>query len=712
MKIEHIQIIAKTLNLSEKQVSGTIKLLEEGATIPFISRYRKEATGSLDEVNIADISTLLTKLNELEKRRETVLRTIEDQGKLTPTLKNKINSTYDSTELEDLYLPFKPKRKTKASVAREKGLEPLADLILQQSGNNLDELVKKFISKEKGVTSIEDALQGARDIIAEKINEDKEVRNAIRTIFKNSANIKSSVIKGKEEIGSKFKDYFDFDEPLNKCPSHRFLAITRGVNEGILKISVDPDSDTTIHKINSLVIKNKSNKQTKEQLEMAIKDSYKRLLHPSIETEFCNTTKEKADLEAIKVFSGNLRQLLLSSPLGQKRILAVDPGFRTGCKIVCLDEQGNLLFNTAIYPHPPQNEIEKSKIGILELIKKFKMEAIAIGNGTASRETEAFIKSITKSVSIEIFMVNEAGASIYSASNVAREEFPDKDVTVRGAVSIGRRLLDPLAELVKIEPKSIGVGQYQHDVDQSLLQTNLDMVVESCVNLVGVNLNTASKHLLSYVSGVGPVLAENIVSFRKTNGNFKSRKDLLKVPRLGQKVFEQAAGFLRIPDSKNPLDNSAVHPESYSIVEKMAQDLKTDIPTLLKDKSLQKKIKVNQYLTDEIGLPTLQDIINELAKPGLDPREKAKSFSFSDEIRNIDDLREGMILPGIVNNITNFGAFVDIGIKESGLVHISNITNKFINSPADVLQLNQQVTVKILSIDKERKRIQLTMKMD
>lgn len=712
MKNEHIQIIAKALNISEKQVSGTIKLLEEGATIPFISRYRKEVTGSLDEVYISDISILLNKLTELEKRRETVLRTIEDLGKLTPALKNKINSTYDSTELEDLYLPYKPKRKTKASIAREKGLEALADLILEQSNTNLEEIVKKFISKAKGVTSLEDALQGARDIIAEKINEDKDVRTAVRYIYKNSASIKSSVIKGKEEIGIKYKDYFDFNEPLNKCPSHRFLAITRGVNEEILKISVAPDSDTSIDKINSIIIKNKSNQKTKEQLELAIKDSYKRLLHPSIETEFRSTTKEIADLEAIKVFSGNLRQLLLSSPLGQKRILGIDPGFRSGCKVVCLDSQGNLLHNTAIYPHAPQNEVEKSHATILDLIKKYKMEAVAIGNGTASRETEAFFKSITSSTQIEVFIVNESGASIYSASEVAREEFPDKDVTVRGAISIGRRLLDPLAELVKIEPKSIGVGQYQHDVDQSLLQSNLDMVVESCVNLVGVNLNTASKHLLSYVSGVGPVLAENIVSFRKTNGNFKSRKELLKVPRLGQKVFEQCAGFLRIPDAKNPLDNSAVHPESYSIVEKMAEDLKTDMPTLLKDKSLQKKIKINQYLTDEIGLPTLQDIINELAKPGLDPREKAKSFSFSEDIRSIEDLKEGMILPGIVNNITNFGAFVDLGIKESGLVHISNITNKFINSPADVLQLNQQVRVKVLSIDKERKRIQLSMKFE
>ena len=712
MKNEHIQIIAKALNISEKQVSNTIKLLEEGATIPFISRYRKEVTGSLDEVYVSDISILLNKLTDLEKRRETVIRTIEDLGKLTPALKNKINSTYDSTELEDLYLPYKPKRKTKASVAREKGLEPLANLILEQSNMNFEEIVKKFLSKDKGVTSLEDALQGARDIIAEKINEDKDVRNAVRNIYKNSANIKSSVIKGKEEIGIKYKDYFDFDEPLNKCPSHRFLAITRGVNEEILKISVAPESDTSIDKINSLIIKNKSNQKTKEQLELAIKDSYKRLLHPSIETEFRSMTKEKADLEAIKVFSGNLRQLLLSSPLGQKRILGIDPGFRTGCKVVCLDSQGNLLYNTAIYPHAPQNEIEKSRVTILDLIKKYKMEAVAIGNGTAARETETFFKSITSSTQVEIFMVNESGASIYSASEVAREEFPDKDVTVRGAISIGRRLLDPLAELVKIEPKSIGVGQYQHDVDQSLLQSNLDMVVESCVNLVGVNLNTASKHLLSYVSGVGPVLAENIVSYRKTNGNFKSRKELLKVPRLGQKVFEQCAGFLRIPDAKNPLDNSAVHPESYSVIEKMAEDLKTDIPTLLKDKTLQKKIKINQYLTDEIGLPTLQDIINELAKPGLDPREKAKSFSFSDEIRTIEDLREGMILPGIVNNITNFGAFVDIGIKESGLVHISNITNKFINSPADVLQLNQQVRVKVLSIDKERKRIQLSMKIE
>jgi len=712
MNKAHVSILSKELQISEKQIAGTIQLLEEGATIPFISRYRKEITGSLDEVQIANISTRINQLVELEKRRETVLHTIEEQGKLTPELRKKITSTYDPIELEDLYLPYKPKRKTKASVAREKGLEPLALHIMEQSKNNLSELAKSFISKEKDVSSIEEALQGARDIVAEMISETKEVRSLIRSQFQKQAIVKSSVAKGKDEEGSKYKDYFEYEEPLQKCPSHRFLAIMRGVNEEILKLSIAPDHDTTIQAIENSVIKKNATRESREQLDLAIKDSYKRLLQPSIETEFRQMTKENADLEAIHVFSLNLRQLLLSSPLGQKRIMAVDPGFRTGCKIVCLDSEGNFLFNSTIYPHPPQNEIEKSRALILELAKKFKTEAIAIGNGTASRETESFFKGINFPSAVEIFMVNEAGASIYSASKIAREEFPDQDVTVRGAVSIGRRLLDPLAELVKIEPKSIGVGQYQHDVDQSLLHSRLDQVVESCVNLVGVNLNTASKHLLAYVSGVGPALAESIVNFRKEHGQFKSRKQLLKVPRLGEKAFEQCAGFLRIPNSENPLDNSAVHPEAYTIVEKMAKDLKTDIPTLLKDESLQKKIEVKKYLTDEIGLPTLQDIVKELAKPGLDPRQKAKSFSFDDSIKTIDDLKEGLVLPGIVNNLTNFGAFVNIGIKESGLLHISQISNQFIKSPSDVLQLNQQVKVKVVSIDKERKRVQLTMKFE
>ena len=707
MKKEHILILAKELQISEKQIIGTVQLLEEGATIPFISRYRKEVTGSLDEVQIANISSRINQLVELEKRRETVLHTIEEQGKLTEDLRKKITNTYDPVELEDLYLPYKPKRKTKASVAREKGLEPLALYVMEQSKNNLSEFAKSFLSKEKGVSSIEDALQGARDILAEIISETKEVRSIIRSQFQKQAIVKSSVLKGKEEEGSKYKDYFEYEEPLQKCPSHRFLAIMRGVNEDILKLSISPDHDTAIHAIENTIIKKNATRESKEELNLAIKDSYKRLLQPSIETEFRQMTKEKADLEAIHVFSLNLRQLLLSSPLGQKRIMGVDPGFRTGCKIVCLDSEGNFLFNSTIYPHAPQNEVEKSRAMILDLAKKFKTEAVAIGNGTASRETESFFKGIAFPSPVEIFIVNEAGASIYSASKIAREEFPDQDVTVRGAVSIGRRLLDPLAELVKIEPKSIGVGQYQHDVDQSLLHSRLDQVVESCVNL-----NTASKHLLAYVSGVGPTLAESIVNFRKEHGQFKSRKQLLKVPRLGEKAFEQCAGFLRIPNSENPLDNSAVHPEVYPIVEKMAKDLKTDVPTLLKDPNLQKKIPVKQYLTDEIGLPTLEDIVKELAKPGLDPRQKAKSFSFDDTIKTIDDLTEGLILPGIVNNLTNFGAFVNIGIKESGLLHISQISNQFIKSPSDVLQLNQQVNVKVVSIDKERKRVQLTMKFE
>lgn len=709
---QHIPIIAKKLNISEKQVDSTLKLLEEGATIPFIARYRKEMTGSLDEVVLADLASLSSKLKDLEARRETVLHTIEEQGKLTPELREKILTTYNSTELEDLYLPFKPKRKTKAMIAREKGLEPLAKLLLTGSQGSFEEIVKKFISKSKGVLTPDDALQGARDILAEEISEDSRVRTYVRSEFQKSAVVKVSVIKGKEESGANYKDYFDFDEPLSKCPSHRFLAILRGVSEDVLRLSISPDPETTALGVERNVIQKNLRPDFKEQLELAVKDSCKRLLLPSIETEFRQMNKEKADEEAIGVFAKNLRQLLLASPLGEKRVLSLDPGFRTGCKVVCLDSEGNLIFNDTIYPHPPQNEVERSKFKISELVKKFKIQAVAIGNGTASRETETFIRSISFETPVEIFMVNESGASIYSASKVAREEFPDADVTVRGAVSIGRRLMDPLAELVKIEPKSIGVGQYQHDVDQGKLKKALDLVVESCVNSVGVNLNTASKNLLSYVSGLGPGLAENIVSYRKKNGKFKNRKELLKVPRLGEKAYEQCAGFLRIPNSDHPLDNSAVHPEAYIIVEKMAKDLKTDIPTLLKEESLRKKIKVQDYVTDEVGLPTLKDILGELAKPGRDPREKARSFSFSAGIRSIEDLKEGMVLEGIVNNLTNFGAFVDLGIKESGLVHVSQITNKFINSPSEVLHLSQIVRVKVLSVDMERKRIQLTMKFE
>lgn len=707
---QHISIIAHSLQITEKQVEATLKLLEEGATIPFLARYRKEMTGSLDEVVLASISDQSSRLKDLESRRETVLQTIEEQGKLTPALRDKILSTYNPTELEDLYLPYKPKRKTKAMIAREKGLEPLAKTLKLGADLSLSEVVKGHIARSGGKLTQEEALQGARDIIAEEISEDSKTRNLVRNEFRKSALVSVSVAKGKEEEGANYKDYFDFTEPLSKCPSHRFLAILRGVSEGILRISIAPEMESVVTALESTVLHKNLRSDFKEQLQIAARDSYKRLLQPSIETEFRQMNKEKADEEAISVFAKNLRQLLLASPLGEKRVLSLDPGFRTGCKLVCLDAEGNLIFNDTIYPHPPQNEVERSKFKIRELVKKFQIQAIAIGNGTASRETEDFVRSITFTESIEIFSVNESGASIYSASKAAREEFPDADVTVRGAVSIGRRLMDPLAELVKIEPKSIGVGQYQHDVDQGKLKKALDMVVESCVNSVGVNLNTASKHLLSYVSGVGPTLAENIVSYRKKNGKFKNRRELLKVPRLGEKAFEQCAGFLRIPNAENPLDNSAVHPESYTVVEKIARDLKTDIPTLLKEDSLRRKIKVQDYVTEDIGLPTLKDILNELAKPGRDPREKAKAFSFSGGIRSIEDLKEGMVLEGIVNNMTNFGAFVDLGIKESGLVHISQISEKFISSPSEVLHLSQVVKVKVVSIDLPRKRIQLTMK--
>ena len=709
MTKEHLEIISKELSISLQQVSATIKLLEEGGTIPFISRYRKELTGSLDEVQIGSIQTLLQKLIEIDKRKETVLHTIDEQGKLTDSLKKKILSIYDMNELEDIYLPYKPKRKTKASVAKEKGLEQLADIIMEQSQTGLEAIAKKFISSSKGVKTIEEALQGARDIIAEQISEDLKVRTAIRNQYKKSAMVKCGVLKGKEEEGIKYKDYFSFEEPLNKCASHRFLAIMRGVNENILKLSISTESTTCISDIQTIVIKKNSSSEIKDQLNLAIQDGYKRLLQPSIETEYRNMTKEKADEDAIQVFSKNLRQLLLSSPLGQKIILGLDPGFRSGCKVVCIDAEGNLLYNTTIYPHPPQNDTVLAEKTIKDLVTKYKIQAFAIGNGTASRETESFIRGIHFTNPPQVFSVNESGASIYSASEIAREEFPSFDVTVRGAISIARRLMDPLAELVKIDAKSIGVGQYQHDVDQSKLQTSLNRVVESCVNTVGVNLNTASKQLLSYVSGLGPSLAENIVKYRKEKGKFTSRKQLLKVSRLGEKAYEQCAGFLRIPDSENPLDNSAVHPEAYPIVEKIAKDLNTTVTTLLKNESIQKQIRINQYVTDEVGLPTLKDIVQELAKPGRDPRETAKSVEFDSKIRTIEDLKEGMLLTGIINNITNFGVFVDIGIKESGLVHISQISNKFIQSPTEVVSLNQEVRVKVMSIDLERKRIQLSM---
>lgn len=706
---EFSQMIAAELKLPAHRIANTLKLLQGGATIPFISRYRKEATGGLDEVQIGDIQTRYEKLCELSKRKETVLSTIEEQGKLTPELKARISACWNATELEDIYLPFKPKRKTRAEAARAKGLEPLALLLMMQKENNLAAKVRNFVKGE--VKDEEDALKGARDILAEQISEDERSRNLMRNQFQRQALIQSKVVKGKEaeEASAKYRDYFDFCEPLKKCSSHRLLALRRGESEGVLKVTIFPeDEDMCNERLQRLFVR--ANNECAHQVEEALTDAYKRLLKPAIETEFAALSKEKADEEAIRVFAENLRQLLLAPPLGQKRVMGIDPGFRTGCKVVCLDAQGTLLHNETIYPHPPKSEYAQAARKIVKLVEQYKIEAIAIGNGTASRETEQFVTSQRYDREVQVFVVSEDGASIYSASKTAREEFPDYDVTVRGAVSIGRRLMDPLAELVKIDAKSIGVGQYQHDVDQTKLKASLDQTVESCVNLVGVNVNTASKHLLTYVSGLGPTLAQNIVDYRTENGPFESRRQLLKVPRMGAKAYEQCAGFLRIPQAKNPLDNSAVHPESYPIVEQMAKDLNCTVADLIKDKELRGKIDLKKYVTDTIGLPTLTDILQELDKPGRDPRQKIQVFEFDKNVRTLDDLQEGMELPGIVTNITNFGCFVDIGIKEDGLVHVSQLADRFVSNPADVVRIHQHVHVKVMSIDHERKRIQLTMK--
>lgn len=706
---EFSQMIAAELKLPAHRIANTLKLLQGGATIPFISRYRKEATGGLDEVQIGDTQTRYEKLCELSKRKETVLSTIEEQGKLTPELKARISACWNTTELEDIYLPFKPKRKTRAEAARAKGLEPLALLLMMQKENNLAAKVRNFVKGE--VKDEEDALKGARDILAEQISEDERSRNLMRNQFQRQALIQSKVVKGKEaeEASAKYRDYFDFCEPLKKCSSHRLLALRRGESEGVLKVNIFPeDEDMCNERLQRLFVR--ANNECAHQVEEALTDAYKRLLKPAIETEFAALSKEKADEEAIRVFAENLRQLLLAPPLGQKRVMGIDPGFRTGCKVVCLDAQGTLLHNEAIYPHPPKSEYAQAARKIVKLVEQYKIEAIAIGNGTASRETEQFVTSQRYDREVQVFVVSEDGASIYSASKTAREEFPDYDVTVRGAVSIGRRLMDPLAELVKIDAKSIGVGQYQHDVDQTKLKASLDQTVESCVNLVGVNVNTASKHLLTYVSGLGPTLAQNIVDYRTENGPFESRRQLLKVPRMGAKAYEQCAGFLRIPQAKNPLDNSAVHPESYPIVEQMAKDLNCTVADLIKDKELRSKIDLKKYVTDTVGLPTLTDTLQELDKPGRDPRQKIQVFEFDKNVRTLDDLQEGMELPGIVTNITNFGCFVDIGIKENGLVHVSQLADRFVSNPADVVRIHQHVRVKVMSIDHERKRIQLTMK--
>lgn len=699
--------IAQELGIAYQQVNTTIQLLDDGATIPFIARYRKEMTGSLDEVQIAAIRDRINQLKELEKRKEAILKSIEEQGKLTDELKSLILKAETMTLLEDIYLPYKPKRKTKASVAREKGLEPLALQILAQDKNNAELEASDFIDTEKGVNSVAEALQGARDIIAEMISENTEARAKIRTLFSEKGIYKSEVIKGKEVEGIKYKDYFDWSEPVKTAPSHRVLALRRGEKELILKLDALPEEEDAIRVLTQNFIQ--ANNSKAAQVQLAIEDGYKRLLKPSMETETRLKSKQAADEEAIRVFAENARQLLLAAPIGQKNVLALDPGFRTGCKLVCLDKQGKLLENTTIYPHTGAGVAKEAAQTLKFLVQKYQIEAIAIGNGTASRETEDFVKA-QQLENVLVVMVNESGASIYSASETAREEFPDHDITVRGAVSIGRRMMDPLAELVKIDPQSIGVGQYQHDVDQNKLQTSLDDTVMSCVNAVGVELNTASKQILAYVSGLGPQLAQNIVEYRNLHGAFKNRNALKKVARLGDKAFEQAAGFLRIRNSDHPLDASAVHPERYALVEKMAKDLNCKVADLLKDDLLRKQIDLKKYTSETVGLPTLKDIITELAKPGRDPRAQFEAFSFAEGINKIDDLKAGMKLPGIVTNITNFGAFVDIGVHQDGLVHLSQMADRFISNPNEVVKVSQRVQVTVVEVDAARKRISLSMK--
>jgi uncharacterized protein len=702
---KHIELVARKLGLQEWQVENTLRLLDDGATIPFISRYRKEMTGSLNEVQLMNIKEEYERLKDLEKRRESIIKSIEEQEKMTPELRQKIDSALTMAELEDIYLPYRPKRRTRATIAKEKGLEPLAEIIMKQEEQDPEHRAEEYLNDE--VASVDEAIAGARDIIAEWINENEKARGQLRRLYEREAVIKSKVLKGKEAEGIKYSDYYDWSELLKKCPSHRLLAMRRGEEEGFLRLSIEPEEKTAIEILDNIFIKGRN--ASSHLVGEAISDGWKRLLSSSMETEFRNISKEKADDEAIKVFAENLRQLLLASPLGEKNVLAIDPGYRTGCKIVCLSKQGNLVHNETIYPHPPQNETAMSVKKILSLVNAYKIEAIAIGNGTASRETEDFIRWIKFDRDLQVFVVSEAGASIYSASRIARDEFPDYDVTVRGAVSIGRRLMDPLAELVKIDPKSIGVGQYQHDVDQTKLQNTLDEVVMSCVNGVGVEVNTASSHLLTYVSGLGPQLAQNIVDYRTENGPFTSRKELLKVKRMGAKAFEQSAGFLRIRGAENPLDSSAVHPESYHVVEKMALDLAVDVKELIMNEEKRKALKPENYVSGSIGLPTLKDIIDELAKPGRDPRTKIKEFRFED-IHSIEDVKEGMVVPGIVTNITKFGAFVDIGVKQDGLVHISNLSRKFVQDPGSVVKLHQHVMVKVIAVDIDRKRIQLSMK--
>jgi uncharacterized protein len=709
-------LIAKSLNLQGQAVGNTLSLLDEGCTIPFISRYRKERTGGLDEVQIAAISDQYEKLKEMAKRKDTIVKTISELGKLTPELQKRIDDCWDATELEDIYLPYKPKRRTRAQVAREQGLEPLANTLLLQREREPEQAAQRFVKGD--IADASTALKGAQDIIAEMVSEDEQSRQQVRAAFRRDAIIISKVIKSKADTGeaAKYSDYFDWQEPLKRCSSHRLLAMRRGENEGILRVSITVNDEECIEKLNRHYVYGHT--PCGRLVAEAVEDGFKRLLKPSIETEFASLSKEKADDEAIHVFAENLRQLLLGAPLGQKRVMGIDPGFRTGCKVVCLDNQGNLLYHEAIFPHPPVNRRMQASVHVQQMLKNYHIEAIAIGNGTASRETRSFIEDVLKEIpsnagkeqEVKLFVVSEDGASVYSASKVARDEFPDEDVTVRGAVSIGRRLMDPLAELVKIDPKSIGVGQYQHDVDQSKLKKQLDQTVEICVNSVGVNLNTASSHLLQYVSGLGPTLAKNIVDYRKENGPFTSRSQLKKVPRLGPSAFQQCAGFLRIPGTKNPLDNSAVHPESYAVVEQMAKDQGCAVKDLIANKELRAHIDIKRYVTTEIGLPTLTDIMKELEKPGRDPREQIEEFEFAKGIETVDDLAEGMELPGIVTNITNFGAFVDIGVHQDGLVHISQLADKYVKDPNDVVKLHQHVRVKVLEIDHRRNRISLTMR--
>ena len=721
--MEHIkiftQLISSELHLQEQAVENTLKLLNEGCTIPFISRYRKERTGGLDEVQITAISNRLEQLQEIAKRKDTVIKTITEQGKMTPELQKRIDDCWDSTTLEDIYLPYKPKRRTRAQVAREQGLEPLAAILMMQREPNPERAAQRFTVGD--VSDIATALRGAQDIIAEQVSEDERSRNLVRSAFRREAFIESKVVKAKKDTdeAQKYSDYFEWEEPLKRCSSHRLLAMRRGESEGILRVSITIDDDEAIRRLQRNWLNPAATSKACQRLVAeAVEDGYKRLLLPSIETEFMNLSKEKADEEAIRVFAENLRQLLLSAPLGQKRVMGIDPGFRTGCKVVCLDAQGSLLHHEAIFPHPPINHRMQATVHLQQMLSEYAIEAIAIGNGTASRETKEFVEDCLKQLPsppgegavVRLFVVSEDGASVYSASKVAREEFPDEDVTVRGAVSIGRRLMDPLAELVKIDPKSIGVGQYQHDVDQTMLKHSLDQTVESCVNLVGVNLNTASQHLLTYVSGLGPVLAKNIVDYRKENGAFTSRAQLKKVPRLGPAAYQQCAGFLRIPNAKNPLDNSAVHPESYHVVEQMAKDQGCSVSDLINNKGTREQIDIRRYVTDEVGLPTLTDIMKELEKPGRDPREQIEAFEFDSSVQTIDDLREGMELPGIVTNITNFGAFVDIGVHQDGLVHVSQLADRYVSDPTQVVRLHQHVRVRVMAIDLRRQRISLSMK--